>query len=390
MFSWSSANRAERSTPRGTPNAGYPGTRTPPSNSSPVRAQAINGSIRPPDLTRAQHIESYLNDETLKRSTRRVSADDSTYDTVFQTTKGDTLIVRIHLPQSGNRIKAPAMTMAGVKAKHPWLDSRMRITGYSPIANDDAWRNSRLLLGQAVDEVVKHLQLEPPQVLEITDSGLESIQSNRRNGSTSSSMATNRSMASAQVVDRTANSSSNRSHSPPPEYSSVLLDMPTIPQNFEELDALSREELDKILEDELEFSAFVNKLPILKAIQSTANDILDENVKKAEANLEKMEQVKTGHKKVTQLKNDLESKLEHFKTMEQKQDSLCAPPDVRDVLRQFARGKKEAFQQSEQMAEEWVDEGGDIDAFMRDFIAKRTVHHIRAAKMERLQNPKNV
>lgn len=69
MFSWSSASR---STP---PAPGYPGTRTANNNSSsPLVAQPISGSIRPPEYTRAQHIESYLNDDTLKRSTRRVSA----------------------------------------------------------------------------------------------------------------------------------------------------------------------------------------------------------------------------------------------------------------------------------------------------------------------------
>lgn len=43
-------------------------------------APAIRGSIRPPSLqqgqqqhTRQEHLESYLNDETLKRSTRKVS-----------------------------------------------------------------------------------------------------------------------------------------------------------------------------------------------------------------------------------------------------------------------------------------------------------------------------
>lgn len=292
------------------------------------------------------------------------------------------MIVRVHLPQSGNRAKAPAMTMAGVKARHPWLDSRMRITGYPAIKDDNAWKDARMLLGQAVHEVVKHLQLEPPEVLEITDSGLQSIQSNKRNGGST----TRSSSTSAHVVDRSPTRSSSRGNDAPPEYSSVLFDMPAIPQQIDELDALSREDLDKLLEDELEFTAFINKLPIFREIQSTATDVLDENVKKAEANLEKMEKVKTQHKYVTDLKGKLESKLENFKKLDQKQDSLCAPPDMRDVLRQLARAKKESFQESEQLAEEWVEQGGDVDSFCRQFIEKRQVHHLRAAKIERLQN----
>ena len=272
------------------------------------------------------------------------------------------------------------MTMAGVRARHPWLDSQMRITGYPAIRDDSTWRDSRLLLGQAVHEVVKHLQLEPPEVLEITDAGLQSIQTNKRNGSTSRP-----STASAQIVDRAPVRSNSQHDDAPPEYSSVLFDMPTIPQQIDELDALSREELDKLLEDELEFAAFVNKLPIFKEIQSTAQDVLDENAKKAEAHLEKMAEVKTKHKLLTELKEELASKVEKFKKLEQKQNALCAPPDKRDVLRQLARGKKEAFQESEQLAEEWVEEGDNVDAFVRDFIEKRKVHHIRAAKMERLQ-----
>jgi hypothetical protein len=62
MFSWST----DRPKPTGPT---YPANR---STSTPV-AQIVQGSIRPPELTRAQHLESYLNDDVLKKSTRRVS-----------------------------------------------------------------------------------------------------------------------------------------------------------------------------------------------------------------------------------------------------------------------------------------------------------------------------
>lgn len=58
MFSWG-ANRRENETSTSTPTT--------------TTATAIQGSIRPPDYTRQQHLDSYLNDEMLKRSTRRVS-----------------------------------------------------------------------------------------------------------------------------------------------------------------------------------------------------------------------------------------------------------------------------------------------------------------------------
>ena len=81
----------------------------------------------------------------------------------------------------------------------------------------------------------------------------------------------------------------------------------------------------------------------------------------------------------------MESKLKLFQTLEREQDALCAPPDTKDVLRQLARGKKESFQESERLAEEWVQDGTDVDKFTDEFVQKRLVHHLRAAKMERIQ-----
>jgi ESCRT-I complex subunit VPS37 len=296
--------------------------------------------------------------------------------------------VRVHLPNSGDRVRAPAMTMAGVRARHPWLDAKMRVIGYPAILSDDKWKASNMLLGTAVHEVVKHLQLEPPEVLEITDAGLQSIQSGRRNGSNKASTTTTASTTTINSVGRSSRSkSSDRNDDAPPEYSSVLLNMPEVPRQILELDALSREDLDQLAEDELEFAAFINKLPIFQQIQSTANDVLDENAKKAKANLEKEDRIKALFKEVTELKSTLETKLDNFQSLERKQDALCAPPDKKDILRQLATGKKEAFLESEQLAESWVEDGANVDAFVASFIEKRRIHHIRAAKMERLQSP---
>ena len=287
------------------------------------------------------------------------------------------------------------MSLAGVRARHAWLDSRMRIVGYDPISTDDTWKASRLLLGQAVHEVVKHLQLEPPEILEITDAGLLSIQTNQskykqqqqqRSSSSSSSNGQHQTSTTSQqngggsLVQRGRTSSDS-----PPEYSAVLLDMPDIPREFKELDSLSREELDELLEDELEFTSFVNRLPTYQAIQSIASDILEENVVVAKANLEKKDTIQTLYAEVMELKKELESKLTVFQSLEKEQDAICAPPDTNDVMRQLARGKKEAFQASERMAEEWVEQVTDVDTFVKEFVKERKIHHSRAAKMERIQ-----
>jgi len=375
MFSWSSARQRP-------PGTGYPASRL-----TPV-AQTVQGSIRPPEYTRSQHLESYLNDDTLKRSTRRVSADDSTYDTVFQTTSGEALILRVYLPSmphASAHCRTPAMTLVGVRATHSWLDAKMRVVGYSVIQSDDSWRDAHMLLGAAVHEVVKHLQLNPPQILEITDASLQRIQQSL-GGQQQESHEQRFPSKPPQHIRASLSSEA------PPNYESLLnmpeIDMPSIPGNFPELDSLSRDELQLLLNDEIEFLGFINKLDIYSEIQQMGGTNLDDNVKAAQINLGEEEGLNDMHTQVTKLQAILIEKLKVYKPLEDEQKSRSAPPDQRVILRDLTKAKKMALDDSEEYAEHFVDgdNGGNISEFVKEFLVKRRNYHIRAAKIELLTN----
>merc|ERR1711933_169405 len=211
-----------------------------------------------------------------------------TYDTVFQTTKGDTLILRVNFPL-GSSFAAfcPIMTLVGVKVRHPWIcdnSSSMRVTGYEPTQSEEAWNDSKLLLGAAVHDVVKHFQLNPPQVLEITDKGLQSIQ-NKTASSPGSRTPTRTPPRSGN--NYFSKSSTTTQNDAPPSYNVVAeaestpapeISMPSIPLNYDEVQNLSREDLDDLLSDDLEFRAFVHRLKIFDEIFSIGSSRLDENV----------------------------------------------------------------------------------------------------------------
>ena len=74
MFSWSNNNNSSTSRTKST----YPGRRS-------QQSRAAVGSVRAPSsISRAQHLTSYIEDPTLKRSTRRVSSGTfSTWDDSF-------------------------------------------------------------------------------------------------------------------------------------------------------------------------------------------------------------------------------------------------------------------------------------------------------------------
>lgn len=318
-------------------------------------------------------------------------ADDTTYDTVFQTTNGHTLILRVHVPLTSSFATfCPAMSLAGVRVRHPWIDpERMRVTGYDPIQSENSWNNSGLLLGAAVHNVVKHLQLNPPEILEISDQGLRSIQPpNRRSSSP-------KPLSGASNGRHNGSPYRNRSGAPP-SYDAFAhrtpapdVPMPTIPSTLSLVESMEREELDEKLENEAAFSAFIKLLPVNDEIQTISKSKLAENLKIAEENLSKESQLSELKQEVAQLQQKLQEKVTTFRVLESKQNALCAPPDTRQTLRRMNRAKKEAFDKSEEYAEEWVeDRAKSVNDFVKEFVEMRKIHHILGGKMEILQNSK--
>ena len=283
------------------------------------------------------------------------------------------------------------MTLAGCSATHPWLDHRMNVVGYRPIQSDQQWKDSRMLLGVAVQEVVQHFQVQPPTIQQIFDSNLRSIQPNNTGSTT------------PPPAKRSHHQSTSSVNDAPPDYETLLqttqsppvtpepppapkVDVPAVPAEFSKLESMEREELEKLLKDHIALVAFCNELPYIKELNEKRVSVVEENAKKAQINVEKKEELHDLHSEVKELQKKLKSKVKEFEQLEEKQNSMCAVPDTRVVLKELHRAKKEAFEESEQLAEEWLDDGAtDVKDFCRRFIEARKVHHVRAGKMEILQ-----
>ena len=236
-----------------------------------------------------------------------------------------------------------------------------------------------LSLGQAVHEVVKHLQLNPPEILEITDAGLQTIQP------TNSRFRTNDSI---QSTTTTNDSATRREGTEPPSYDASLqhakrvpqlppppdVPFPPIPHDFDAtLADKTKEELETLLSDELEFLSLVHNLDIFGET--------DETHHLANENLSNQDKVKSLCEEVERLQKIQQAKVEHFQALEQKQNSLCAPPDMKSIIRKLKEASKVAFDTSEAFAEEWVDDGApNVDQFMNEFVQRRKLHHERAGK----------
>lgn len=275
--------------------------------------------------------------------------------------------MRTHFGESN----VPHMSLAGMQVSHDWLDSNSVLTGYPPIQSAAAWRDARLLLGQAVHQVVQELQVRPPIIHSIIDPALERIQRNRNQ------------QPPVTRVEEDA----------PPTYSSVIItdtttvDMPVVPTEFPELDALDREQLDALLSNDVEFQTYCHQLNAIRSLNQMATAAVDENAMAAQRNLQKKDQLIELHQTATSLHEQFQQKVQEFRQLEQTLDSLCQPVDRKKVVKEFTKAKKEALEESEQLATDWIEnqEGAHVDQFLSSFLQIRQLHHVRAAKLELLE-----
>ena len=278
------------------------------------------------------------------------------------------------------------MILAGVEAEHAWIDSRMRVTGYAPIQNADSWKSSNLILGKAVLAVIQHMQLHPPNIKRFTDAGLIAAQKNG-NGQKASSSSGSNGFSGWFSGKQNGQKTSSTPPPPPPAYNSVpqpppppKIRLPPIPTHFPELQDCTREQLQGMLTDELELRAFCNRLRIMQELHDVQKQKLFENAAAAEKRCHSAKELKELQASVKSLQSELEGKIGTFEDLEREQDVICKPPPMRDVRRKLNAAKKEAFDESEKLAEKWT--GENPEAFLSSFLAARKVHHVRAAKLE--------
>lgn len=336
----------------------------------------------PTGFSHQQHLDSYKQHPQLAPSTRQAShgtyltilrqhyslttTDGTTYDTVFQSMDGNTLIMRVHCPPNA----LPSFTLYGVDARHPWLNRSSRVVGYEPVASMEAWKKSKLLLGSAVQTVVQHFQLHPPDILQFVDSTLLAAQRN----------------------PKLTTKSRSRQQSPPPpppkqqKPAVPRPNFPTIPQSLSELETLDLEQLEKLCQDDLEFRVFCNKLSVTSDYHNLQRPKITATAQRAQKNLDLQDNLQLVALEVKQLQETLADKISEFQKLEAQQDQLCQAPDVLVVRKQLKVAKREAFEHSERIAEDYDMEDAKLLDFCDEFLAARKVHHVRAAKLEILEH----
>lgn len=163
--------------------------------------------------------------------------------------------------------------------------------------------------------------------------------------------------------------------------------MPNVPISFPKVDSMTMSELNQLAEDEKVLKAFVDDTPEVKMLKQIKQSIETSNVDAAKANLERKGEMEGTCADAESLRKDLESKLERYRELDAERAAITQPPDRRKAIGELNKAKKEAFKESERLADDWIDGGGeDVSGFVKKFMEVRLLYHARAAKAERLEN----
>jgi hypothetical protein len=160
--------------------------------------------------------------------------------------------------------------------------------------------------------------------------------------------------------------------------------IPAIPSSFPQLESMTMSQVKDLLDNESSFEDFIQQTSEVATLNELKQSIMSANVDAAEANLLHREKVERQTAELDSLGDDLQMKLEQFNKLDQERVALTSPPDLNATIKYLNHVKKEAYRQSEAIADDWVESGGDVGDFVKKFMEKRALYHTRAAKAERL------
>jgi hypothetical protein len=168
------------------------------------------------------------------------------------------------------------------------------------------------------------------------------------------------------------------------------LDIPSAPSRFEQFDSMDRKTMTEMIDSP---SILVTKgglahHPLVEEILALKHTIMEANLQQAQSNLKHETELKTLYDDVKQLQSKLKMKVEQVNQLQRRQMELCKPMDKKKIIQRLKKAKKESFDESEDLAHDWLNSsspGSNVDEFIDRFLEMRIVHHVRAAKMERLE-----
>lgn len=159
--------------------------------------------------------------------------------------------------------------------------------------------------------------------------------------------------------------------------------LPTPPRSFSEIDTLSVGEVDRILADEDALDHFFESLQAVKALRAHRNQLRDHNEQLAHDNLSREKELRELLVDVALVQDKLANKRHTLESLLRRQEEIAhsygsgLPAKLKEAAAQ-------AEAESEMISQDFVEGRSTAQEFVKSFLAKRQLYHLRSNKHEAL------
>lgn len=292
----------------------------------------------------------------------------SEYSITFQSNKNDLtlqILLSNEFPNEKPTLKISPCVM------HPWVNTEAEILSAPGLLNFTVHSD----LGRVVQAIIREFERNPPP-----------LAVNHNHASTSSPIMFCRAgMNSVNVSSPNYSVSTVNSYSLPPQI---------VPSNssainsivFPELNGLTLDDLQLLNENIDKQDEFLENIPQIREMNKNLDDLLIQIEELSDANLAKKGQLEDLYRKRKTRIETLNKLLQNNEILGQNYQLLSdryKPSNIKESLRIAAT---KADEESEAIAEQFLNRALDVDHFVNSYIKSRLVSHLRKTKEEKLSH----
>jgi len=281
--------------------------------------------------------------------------------------------LRISLPKEFPQ-QLPTLQLLPANCSHRLLDRQGYVLSQ---AHENLMRwTVHASLGKTVYEIVQKFMQEPPQLM-------ESLPPQQQQQSPVSYPYPQSASQPPTYPPQ------NNSPYPPTRQPSIPeqithTPLPEVPSLFPELEGKTPTELSQLLNDENEFKKFFDNLGAVTTLRKVRDDLKNNTEELAKKNFAKEVEIEQLRKENAARMKIVEEKREAFQQKAQQQTEVMKRFSTPALIEQLSDAATIAEKASDVVAEKFLSGGMDYKEFIKEFIEKRKIFHLRAVKKESL------
>lgn len=178
-----------------------------------------------------------------------------------------------------------------------------------------------------------------------------------------------------------------RAAPPPPNRGPVSThpSVPVVPDSFPELNTMSTEELESLMDSETAQVQYFEGRDDIKRLQEDRKKIVERNEELATTNLSLKPQLEEKQQELIELYAELDGKRNELSDLQQQRQALADHYAPHNILTRLKIAAADIEEESEGIAENFLNGDIPIDEFLKTYIPKKTLCHSRRAKEEKME-----